>query len=70
MRNLDTGRVVPQPAAQVIASLGPDLGMVLDPEVGPDKGRAGDSVTDIAELIRDGGRGAAKGLSIPPPAAL
>ena len=56
MRNLVTGRVVPQPAAQVIAKrLAPDLGMGLDlgmgPDpgmgsdrgTGPDKGRAGDS---------------------------
>jgi hypothetical protein len=50
MRNLVTGRVVPQPAAQVTAKplgldlgMGPDLGMGSDLEMGPDKGRAGDS---------------------------
>ena len=48
MRNLVTGRVVPQPAAQVTAKplgpeLGPDLGMGSDLGMGPDKGRAGDS---------------------------
>ena len=50
MRNLVTGRVVPQPAAQVTAKplgpdleMGPDLGMGSDLGMGTDKRRADDS---------------------------
>ena len=43
-RNLVTGRMVPQPAAQVSAKpLGPDVEMESDLGMGPDKRRAGDS---------------------------
>jgi hypothetical protein len=58
MRNLVTGRVVPQPAAQVTAKpLGPDLGtgpdLGSDLGMGPDKGRAGDSnVAARASLLQ------------------
>ena len=67
MRNLVTGRAVPQPTPQVTAKpLGPDLGMEselgmqpdlgMEPDLGmgPDKGRAGDSNAGLATVKADG----------------
>jgi hypothetical protein len=42
MRNLVTGRVMPQPSAQTAKRLGSDLGMGQDLEMGSDLGMGAD----------------------------